>query len=224
MAPRTVVLFDLDRTLVDFGVDGPILDRVLLDLTGLPEGGARFDGVGLTERGIAAEAARLAGLSLDVAFERYASLYTPLLQDALDRRPREALPGVPGLLAALQAAEDVTYGLATGGMRVNALLKVAHAGLTLYFDPPRGAFGDTHEARHDVFRAAALDCGWSAGERLVFVGDTPRDMEAALEAGGVPVGVATGAFDEAALRAAGAAVTLASLAETERVLRILLEG
>lgn len=224
MAARAVILFDLDRTLVDFGVDGPILDRVLFDLTGLSEGGARFDGVGLTERGIAAEAARLAGLSLDVAFERYASLYTPLLHAALQTRPREALPGVRALLGALQAAEGVMYGLATGGMRANALLKVAHAGLEPYFDPPRGAFGDAHEARGDVFRAAALDCGWLPGERLVFVGDTPRDMEAALEAGGVPVGVATGAFDEAALRAAGAATTLPSLVDTERVLRVLIEG
>ncbi|GMU39498.1 MAG: hypothetical protein AMXMBFR23_03640 [Chloroflexota bacterium] len=222
MSARTVVLFDLDRTLVDFGVDAPILDRVILDLTGLAEGGARFDGVGLTERGIAVAAARLAGLPVDEAFERYASLYTPLLRDALATRPREALPGVPALLAALEATEGVSYGLATGGMRVNALLKVAHAGLGRYFDPPRGAFGDTHEARVEVFRAAAQDCGWATGERLVFVGDTPRDMEAALEAGGTPVGVATGAFDEAALRAAGATVTLPSLVETERVLGVLL--
>lgn len=224
MAARTVVLFDLDRTLVDFGVDGPILDRVLLDLAGEPGAGARFDGVGLTERGIVAEAARLAGLPVEETFARYAALYTPLLRAALQTRPREALPGVTALLGALHVAEGVTYGLATGGMRANALLKVAHAGLGAYFDPPRGAFGDEHEARGEVFRAAALDCGWLSGERLVFVGDTPRDMEAALEVGGAPVGVATGAFDEASLRAAGAAATLPSLVDTERVLRVLIEG
>jgi phosphoglycolate phosphatase len=47
----------------------------------------------------------------------------------------------------------------------------------------------------------------------LYVGDTPADMAAAVQAGATPVGVATGSFTERDLRAAGAWVVLASLAE-----------
>lgn len=47
----------------------------------------------------------------------------------------------------------------------------------------------------------------------VYVGDTPRDMEAARIAGATGVGVATGPHPVEELRAAGAAVVLSSLAE-----------
>jgi phosphoglycolate phosphatase len=47
----------------------------------------------------------------------------------------------------------------------------------------------------------------------VYVGDTPADMAAAVQAGACPVGVPTGSFAIGDLRAAGAGVVLASLAE-----------
>jgi phosphoglycolate phosphatase len=47
----------------------------------------------------------------------------------------------------------------------------------------------------------------------VYVGDTPADMAAAVQAGACPVGVPTGSFTVGDLREAGAGVILASLAE-----------
>jgi phosphoglycolate phosphatase len=46
-----------------------------------------------------------------------------------------------------------------------------------------------------------------------YVGDTPRDMEAACAADALAVGVTTGPHDDAELRAAGAHVVLSSLVE-----------
>jgi phosphoglycolate phosphatase len=46
-----------------------------------------------------------------------------------------------------------------------------------------------------------------------YVGDTPADMRAAVQAGAYPVGVATGSFTDADLLEAGAAVVLAALTE-----------
>ncbi|PKN78999.1 MAG: hypothetical protein CVU47_11365 [Chloroflexi bacterium HGW-Chloroflexi-9] len=224
MRPRpTVILFDLDGTLVKFDVDAPILDRVLAQVVGLPDQGRLYDGLGRTERWIATEATRSAGLPLEGAFERYSAAYTPLLREALARVPPVPLPGVAGVLQALRAREDVVMGIATGGMRANAVLKIEHAGIASFFDPLHGAFGDEHHDRVEVFRHAALDCGWSDGQRLVFVGDTERDILAALKVGGRPVGVATGGFTEAQLRAAGATVVLPDFTDLPRTLGALLE-
>lgn len=220
----TVILFDLDGTLVKFDVDAPILDRVLAQLVGLPDQGRLYDGVGRTERWIATEATRRAGLPLEGAFERYAAAYTPLLREALAGIAPTPLPGVTAALEALHARADVVMGIATGGMRANAVLKIEHAGIASFFDPLRGAFGDEHHERVEVFRHAALDCGWSEGQRLVFVGDTERDILAALEVGGRPIGVATGGFTEAQLCAAGAAAVLPDFTDLPRTLSALLEA
>lgn len=225
MPPRpTVILFDLDGTLVKFDVDAPILDRVLAQVVGLPNQGRLYDGVGRTERWIATEATRRAGLPLDGAFERYAAAYTPLLREALAHVPPAPLPGVAAVLDALRTHEDVAMGIATGGMRANAVLKMDHARIASFFEPLHGAFGDEHHERAEVFRHAALDCGWSEGQPLVFVGDTERDMIAAIEAGGRPVGVATGGFTQAQLHAAGAAAVLPDFADLPRALAALLKA
>lgn len=225
MPPRpTVILFDLDGTLVKFDVDAPILDRVLAQMVGLPDQGRLYDGVGRTERWIATEATRLAGLPLEGAFERYAAAYTPLLREALSGVAPAPLPGVAAVLEELRAREGVAMGIATGGMRANAVLKIEHAGITPFFDPLRGAFGDEHYDRVEVFRHAALDCGWSEGQPLVFVGDTERDISAALEAGGRAVGVATGGFTEAQLHDAGATAVLPDFTDLPRTLAALLEA
>ena len=47
--------------------------------------------------------------------------------------------------------------------------------------------------------------------RVLVVGDTPRDIEAAHSAGAIGVGVATGKYDVDALRAAGADYVLPTL-------------
>ena len=49
--------------------------------------------------------------------------------------------------------------------------------------------------------------------RVLVVGDTPLDVAAAHAAGAIAVGVASGNFDEDALRAVGADYVLSSLRE-----------
>lgn len=50
-------------------------------------------------------------------------------------------------------------------------------------------------------------------DEIFVVGDTPRDIEAAHAVGCTAIGVATGHFDEAALRAAGADDVIPTLEE-----------
>jgi phosphoglycolate phosphatase-like HAD superfamily hydrolase len=57
---------------------------------------------------------------------------------------------------------------------------------------------------------------------VVLVGDTPLDVAAAKEGAARAVGVATGPYDELALREAGADAVLADLSDTEAVVAAVL--
>ncbi len=224
MPRRTTVVFDLDLTLLEFPSDRAVLARALEAVTGVV---GILDPVlyhGRSDRWIIQEAGRLAGLDGDRLFERYEAVYTPLLREALVTDPAVELPGVNAVLETLGASEGVTTGIGTGGMRANALLKLASAGLEPHFRPMRGAFGDLHADRADVFREAAENCGHRDGGRLVFVGDTVRDVGAALALDAIAVGVATGHNTPEELGAAGAHAVLPSMADLDATLEALLDA
>ena len=61
----------------------------------------------------------------------------------------------------------------------------------------------------------------SAGD-VVVIGDTPLDVQCAVAAGARSVAVATGSYNEAALRDTGAHVVLADLRDTDAVIELLL--
>jgi phosphoglycolate phosphatase-like HAD superfamily hydrolase len=61
----------------------------------------------------------------------------------------------------------------------------------------------------------------AARERAIIIGDTPDDVNCARAAGAFSIAVATGGFSVDELRAAGANIVLDDLADTERVLTLL---
>jgi len=88
----------------------------------------------------------------------------------------------------------------TAKYELTARLSLDGVGLT-----PDELFADVHGPEK-----AAVLAGLEAG---AYVGDTPADMAAAVQARAHAVGVTTGSFTAAELRAAGADLVLASLAE-----------
>ena len=58
---------------------------------------------------------------------------------------------------------------------------------------------------------------------VVVIGDTPLDVQCAVAAGARSVAVATGSYDETALRETGAHIVLADLSDTDGVVELLLE-
>lgn len=221
MPSRLVVLFDLDLTLVDVPADRAVLEQAIeaaTDRAGLLDG---IDHRGRTDRWIVGQVAKAGGLPREGLYERYARAYTPLLERSLAALPPCVLPGVHELLEVLASREKVVLGLATGGMRANAALKLRHAGLSGYFDPLRGGFGDDHEERLDMVRAAVVDCACRDGDRLVLIGDTERDMETGVEVGARPIGVLTGGRTREALSQAGAVCVFDDLTDTDTVMRVI---
>jgi len=121
--------------------------------------------------------------------------------------------GVHELLPRLCSSGHL-LGLTTGNIEAAARIKIARAGLNRYF--PFGGYGSDAADRGELTRIAigraARLLGAQPAESYV-VGDTPRDVEAAHEAGAIAVGVATGHFTVEQLRDAGAEFVLRNFAE-----------
>ena len=134
------------------------------------------------------------------------------LADALELRAKAmrdegyAYPGVPEVLEALHGRDDLIQSLLTGNIQTNALLKVSAFDLDRWLDIEVGAYGsDPHEERSDLVAVARARAAKKYGEPTgaVLIGDTPRDVRAAHEAGARAVAVATGFSSPDELRASG---------------------
>ena len=105
---------------------------------------------------------------------------------------------VAGAMSALQYLQPgALLGVATGNLQTIGRLKLNLAGFDDSFT--FGSFSDGIETREDVFAKAMADLPRSITEgQTCFVGDTPRDVEAAHHCGCPVVAVATGtySFDE----------------------------
>lgn len=227
-AVHPLLLFDIDHTLIVSGGAG----RAAIAAAVAHEFGVRrpLDGMavdGRTDRAILGEALERAGLAHgpdEVA--RLLEAYLARLPAELRARRGRVLPGVPALLDALERA-GAPLGLATGNVARGAEIKLRHYGLWERF--PAGGFGDVSAERAEVV-AAAIEAATAAAGRNgngaapapIVIGDTPRDVAAAHAAGARALGVATGKWDEAALRAGGADFTLPDLGDTEAALALLL--
>ncbi len=192
MAPAPVG-FDLDMTLIDSRRAILAAFAGVAADTGVPIDPAAVDsrlGIKLEdELGFWFPAGQLPS-AMRVYREHYMRLAGPLTT---------VLPGAAEALAAVRAAGARAV-VITAKYAVTARLSLDGTGLTA-----DELFADVHGPQ----KAAVL-----AGLRAaVYVGDTPADMAAAVQAGARAVGVATGSFTHRDLLAAGADRVLTSLAE-----------
>jgi phosphoglycolate phosphatase len=124
-------------------------------------------------------------------------------------------------------ARCLVQSLLTGNIRALAEVKLGALGLTDHLDLAVGAYGDTSEVRAELVQVAreraalAYDCEFD-GAATVLVGDTPRDVEAALATGARAVGVATGSYTATELAVAGAHAVLHDLTDTALALTAIL--
>jgi len=218
--PGLIVLFDLDLTLLEIPDDRNIRGRAIDRATGVSGVLDLIDDRGRTDRWLVEEIGRRGVATSNGLWDRYEVAYTAELSAALTVLPSSVLPGATELLTALRGTPAV-LGISTGNLRANAITKLTHAGLAPFFDPLLGGFGDLHADRADIVRMGAEACRHVEGYRLVLVGDTIYDVRAALEAGAVPVAVATGHASREELRDSGAAVVLDDLTDTSAVLAVL---
>jgi phosphoglycolate phosphatase len=209
----TVVLFDLDGTVVTFEGSAPgpgrtALDRAMRELHALEGATTGLRVAGGTDRGLARTMLETLGAPVDVeAIERVLASYLVHLEAVLQTRRYRPVGDVEGTVEALRARNAVV-GVATGNVRAGARLKLASAGLSSTFDLALGGFGCDAEPRADIVRVAAERCAaarvTTGPVNLVVVGDTEHDVRAARAVGARIVGVAVSEDARTELEAAGA--------------------
>ncbi|SDC32087.1 HAD family hydrolase [Actinokineospora iranica] len=229
-APTTLLLWDIDLTLVDYSGTGRAwygraLSRVLgIELAHLPVFPGR------TERSIAVEMLEAHGV--EWTEDHVERIFAELVAVATAARPDlptlgRALPGAAEILAAVATRPAVVQSLVTGNLPEVADCKLAPFGLDRHLDLEIGGYGSLSIDRHELVAAAT-----QAAERkyrtrfppesVVVVGDTPHDIAAARHLGAVGVGVATGRHSMAELAASGARVVLPDLSDTAAALDAIL--
>jgi phosphoglycolate phosphatase len=217
-AKPVVVLFDVDETLVHTGGSGTRSWKVAFDkLYGIPADIGAHTSAGETDPEVARETfqAVVGREPSDEELDRlYAQYLLSLSDDILVSENYRMQPGAEQCAAALVEA-GVLLGLVSGAMEGAARTKLGPANLNRFF--LFGAYGSDSPDRGEltgigIEKAVRLHAQLKPAQVFV-VGDTPRDIEAAMQAGAVSVGVASGRYSVDDLTKAGADHVLSSLAE-----------
>jgi len=226
-----ILLFDIDGTLLLSGRAGyRALTSAFEELFGVAGGFDHVPVAGMTDRLILTDALKQAEVTADAAQRaRFHRRYCELFADEIHfPGPRKGLmPGVLALLERLSHCDQVRCGLVTGNFAEPAQIKLEHFNLWRFFT--FGAYGDDAPVRDDLVPIAVERAGRdgvtvTAATDVVVIGDTPLDVQCATVAGARSIAVATGSYDEAALRQTNADTVLADLSETDAVMELLLAG
>lgn len=225
---RTLVLWDVDHTLVDIGGLSPelyakafqkVMGRPLIHMVPM---------AGRTDWAIASDILRLnaATESLETLFcDAVAEEFAAHQQQVRERG--RVLEGAREALAALRDRDDVVQSVLTGNMRPIAVTKLTALGLIGYLDLSVGAFGMDSKDRSRLVaeaqrRAKEQDGEVFTAETTVLIGDTPNDVAAGRDGGARVVAVATGMSTRDVLAAAGAEIVLDDLRDTPAVVAAIL--
>jgi phosphoglycolate phosphatase-like HAD superfamily hydrolase len=219
-----LLLFDIDGTLVR---SRPLthqraMAQAAIEVFGLPESTDEnsvraVEPWGKTDRWILEEVLAAAGRG------------APPSDDELDRWERAACAAYEQLengsadevdrrhaivLERLRAAGHA-LALVTGNLEPIARRKLELRGLGGFFPAGQGGFGSDGRDRADLVRIARERAGDHPADDTTLIGDTPLDVQAALDAGVRAIGVAGSRYSRADLLDAGAAAAIDELEELD---------
>jgi phosphoglycolate phosphatase-like HAD superfamily hydrolase len=214
-------LFDIDGTiLLSGGAGGRALDRVFRERYGIDGAMNQVRPNGMTDPVIVEEIfqTRLGRSPRPDEIDAVLETYVPYLREEVARSTRfRLMPNVVEAIDYLAGQPGVAIGLATGNIQLGARVKLERAALWERF--AFGGFG-CDAANRAVVVARAIERGIAhagrpfATDRIVVVGDTTRDIDAARANGIKVVVVANQSSDErAALSAYSPDAVFDTLAE-----------
>lgn len=227
-----LVLFDIDGTILWSDGAGR---RAMTEALTTVFGGAgptdyRYDGK--TDPQIVRDLMRASGHTDETIDQRI----DPLMQRYLGGLERElaggtrahVFDGVRELLDLLEARNDIILGLLTGNLREGAAIKLRAAGI----DVDRFkvcACGSDHHARGELpalaQRRAREDLGIEIpGDHIFVIGDTPADITCGQAIGARAIAVATGRYTPEELARHHPFALFSSLADTEAVMRVIVNA
>lgn len=214
-----IILWDIDHTLIDnAGVSKEIYTAAFTTLAGEPPKRAAVT-EGRTDRLIMREMFLRNGLPEPDWADAEAALTDAGRKHLGDLRERgRPLPGVCEALKEAATRVGWVSSVLTGNIAANAQVKLSAFGLDTLVDLEVGAYGADAVERSelvDVARRRIRNHRTLPDDTpVVLVGDTPRDVEAALASDAHIIAVTTGIHRQSELEAAGAATVLPDLTDT----------
>jgi len=221
-ASPVLVLWDIDHTLIETrGVGFAIYQRAFTATTGRALD-KKADISGRTELDIMRETLRVNGIEpADDSLRQFAAALIEGYEQARHElgTSGRVLPGAVAALARLASEPLVHQGVLTGNLREVARIKLDVFGLGSYLDLDSSAYGDDHSDRAELVAIAQARAAERTGrafdaEHTVLIGDTPKDVQAAVAAGVRVVAVASGKSSVAELRSAGAGTVITDLTDS----------
>jgi phosphoglycolate phosphatase-like HAD superfamily hydrolase len=215
----TILLFDIDGTLITTGgVGRRAIARAFGELHGDSEASTHFRFDGMTDRLIARRGLMLLGVEpTEAAIDTLLDTYVRLLEVEVAQADATKYRVHDGIAEALATASELGMGvgLGTGNVVAGARIKLSRVGIFEKF--AFGGFGSDAEDRAALIRRGAergaehlkaplAEC------RVVVIGDTPKDIDAARAIGAESIGVGTGGFSVRELEEHGATHSFDSLA------------
>ncbi len=229
-----LLLFDIDGTLLTTaGAGVQSMKTVGVELFGDHFSFDRIKFGGMLDPLIFSEAATHSGLTdHERHHDSFHDAYIRELENELARRSSDVgpMPGILPLLEQLRMRQaeqgDMILGMLTGNYTRAVPLKLYAAGI----DPDWfsiKALGDEAPTRRELTVLAMRKYELRIGrrpdpDRVIVIGDTPRDIDCAKAHGCIAFCVATGTFSVEALREAGADYVVADLTDPEPLLRLLI--
>lgn len=213
----TILLFDIDGTLVTTGGAGRrAMERGFASLFGRPEA-MRFAMDGMTDRLIVKQALDSIGEAAHaVVIERVLAAYVEALREEVRAVPDSQYRVHAGMHEAIALGKErgAAVGLGTGNVQVGARVKLERVGLHGAFS--FGGFGCDAELRAELLAIGAERGAAALGVPLrecsvVVIGDTPKDIAAAMAIGARSIGVGTGRYSADELLKSGADCAFADL-------------
>jgi phosphoglycolate phosphatase len=230
--PRTLVLWDVDHTLIENGgVSKETYSLAFELLTGRsPDVRPATDG--RTDFQIMQELFTVNSVNIDQHADT--SHIESVLVEAMNRNAPKlperghSLPGALNALTALSGMSSIIQSVLTGNIKPNAWAKLHAFDLDQLVDLDVGGYGSDNIVRARLVKVAQEKVSNKYGrsfdkESTILVGDTPLDVEAALNGGAKIIGVATGVSSVDALKEAGAHAVLDNLLDLNKFLTTLLE-
>ena len=198
-----LVLFDVDGTLF-LTLDGLYTEalvsavREVYGITPSEDVLARTDNAGETARGGLRKLLDAEGLdngTIDAGLERWTERLTDRYLDFLAAADTSRWELAPGAVETLETlGREHRLAPLTGNPERLARACMDRRGIDRYFAKGEGAFGSDGERRAELIGIARERAGGWPAERTVLVGDTPRDVAGAHEAGVRAIGITQGRF------------------------------
>jgi phosphoglycolate phosphatase-like HAD superfamily hydrolase len=214
------LLFDIDGTLVSTGGAGRFaVERAFAEHYGRPDAFAGIGFGGMTDHAIVRAGCEAIGREYTATdAERVLATYVGLLREELARvgAAHRLHRGIAEALDRAAVRPRTAIGLGTGNIRAGAEAKLAPLGVYERFG--FGGFGSDHELRAELLRIGAVRGAAALGVavsecRVVIIGDTPKDVAAALAISAEVLGVGTGGDAPEQLRACGAHAVCADMSD-----------